>query len=94
MTFAVVTKGDGTGRMWQECDTMEIDNHGKTITVRKLSELEAKALISQEYGFEMSAIRIEAPCWYEATDMNYFRFSVKGRWTYEARHFEALQVID
>jgi len=94
MSFAMVTKGDGTGRIWRECETIEIDNHGKKVRVRKLDDLEAKACISQEYGFEISAIKIEAPCWYEATDWNYFKFSVNGRWKYEVQNYEALKVID
>ena len=92
MTFTGVIRTDETGRVWRECETMDINNQGKTITVRRLSDLEAKALISAEYGFEMGSIWIQAPCWYEATDMNYFRFSVKS-WQYEARNYEALQTI-
>ncbi|MDK2902450.1 MAG: hypothetical protein PWQ93_369 [Clostridiales bacterium] len=84
---------DKNGRMLQECETVEIDNHGCKVRVKKLSDLEAKAYISMEYGFEMGAIWIEGPCWYDATDWNYFRFSVRG-WHYEVRDFGPLQIVD
>ena len=28
MTFTGVIRTDETGRVWRECETMEIDNHG------------------------------------------------------------------
>lgn len=85
---------DGTGRRWRELETMVIENHGGTATVTLLREREAKMLLNQEYGFEVGQIKIEAPCWYEATDWNYFKFSVAGRWKYEVRDFGQLNVID
>lgn len=80
------------GKAYTEHEQIEIDNHGKQIKVRKLSEQDAKALISNEYGFEFNSIKIIGTCWYEATDMNYFQFSVKG-WQYEAKDFEALKIL-
>lgn len=87
---------DGKGNYWKTIGTMEIDSPhtrtGKT-TVCILSEEEAKAAISQEYGFEYNSIKIERSCWYVATDMNYFCFSVQNRWKYEVRDYGALQII-
>ena len=80
------------GKAYIEHELIEIVNHGKTIKVRMLSEQEAKARISSEYGFEYNSIRITGACWYEATDMNYFLFSVKG-WQYEVKDFEALTIL-
>lgn len=80
------------GKAYIEHELIEIDNHGKQIKVRKLNEMEAKALISNEYGFEFNSIRITGACWYEATDMNYFLFSVNG-WKYEVKNFEALKIL-
>lgn len=93
MSFEKITMMDRTGKMWQECEIIKVESLGKLVPVRKLSELEAKACISQEYGFELNSIKIEAPCWYEATDWNYFKFSVKGR-KYEVKNYGALKVIN
>lgn len=93
MSFAMITRWDA-GRIWRECETIEIDNHGQKAIVRKLDDLEARACISAEYGFEMGSIKIEAPCWYEATDWNYFKFSVGGRWKYEVENYGPLKVLD
>ena len=81
------------GKVWSEHDLIEIERKlsGKH-KVMRLSEQEAKALISDEYGFEYSSIKIEGDCWYEATDMNYFRFSVKG-WQYEAEDYGAPKIL-
>lgn len=79
--------------MWVDCETIEIDSCGKKVKVRLLSELEAKALISQEYGFELNSIKIIGQCWYEATDWNYFEFMVKG-WKYRVKNFGALELIE
>lgn len=80
------------GKAYSEHKLLEIDNHGKSAKVMILSEQEAKALISEEYGFEYNSIKIEDTCWYEATDWNYFRFSVKG-YQYEARNYCALTIL-
>jgi hypothetical protein len=80
------------GKAYVEHELIEIDNHGKPAKVMKLSEQEAKALISKEYGFEFNSIRITGTCWYEATDWNYFLFSVNG-WQYEVKDFEALKIV-
>lgn len=80
------------GMAYVQQELIEIDNHGKQIKVRKLSEQEAKAHLSCEYGFEFNSIKITGTCWYEATDMNYFLFSVIG-WQYEAKDFEALKIL-
>ena len=80
------------GKAYVEHELIEIDNHGKPTKVMVLSEQEAKAKISNEYGFEYNIIKITGTCWYEATDMNYFHFSVKG-WQYEVKDFEALTIL-
>ena len=75
------------------CDTMVIPGpNGKPVEVRKLCNDEARAKISEEYGFEYGSIVITADCWYEATDMNYFSFEVKCR-GYEVRDFGDLQTL-
>jgi hypothetical protein len=51
-----------------------------------------RALISGEYGFEYNGIDISDVCWYNATDYNYFSFSVKG-WEYEVENFGALKAV-
>ena len=81
------------GEMYESFDTIVIDNLGKPTRVRALTQLEARALISAEYGFELSSIKIICQCWYEATDWNYFEFNVKG-WKYRVRNFEALELIN
>lgn len=82
------------GHMYREAPVIEVELHNRKHTVRVLHEDEAKAKICEEYGFEYGAIRIEATCWYEATDMNYFKFSVGGRWVYEAEDYGALKLLD
>ncbi|OQB15747.1 MAG: hypothetical protein BWY15_00460 [Firmicutes bacterium ADurb.Bin193] len=85
MNSIIVGMGNAN-KVYAEHDLITIDNHGKPIKVMVLSDQEAKALISEEFGFEYGSIKIEDVCWYEATDWNYFRFSVKG-WQYEARDY-------
>jgi len=80
------------GKAYSEHELLEIVNHGKPARVMVLSEQEAKALISEEYGFEYNSIKIEDICWYEATDWNYFRFSVRGR-QYEVKNYETLTIL-
>lgn len=83
-------------RYLREIKTMEIVNphsHGGKNRVEALDIPTAKALISHEYGFEFNSIQIEGVCWYDATDYNYFRFSVCG-WQYEVKNFGLLEVVD
>ena len=82
------------GGLYAECQTIEIDWHGQKRTVRKLNEEEAMAKISAEYGFEFGTIEIIGDCWYEATDWNYFKFTVRNRWKYEVHNYGALEVLD
>ena len=81
------------GIAYREVTMVEVEHSGRKFNVCALFENEAKAKISREYGFEYNAIRIEGTCWYEATDMNYFRFSVNG-WHYEVLDFERLEIVD
>ena len=81
------------GKAFCELIMIEVElDSGKHI-VRALFENEAKAEIAEEYGFEYNSIRIEDVCWYEATDMNYFRFSVRGD-HYEVHDFGTPQPVD
>ena len=76
-----------------EYETVDIkDGFGKPCKARKLYNDEARAKISQEYGFEYNSIKITGDCWYQATDWNYFKFHVHC-WDYEVKDFGALQII-
>ena len=81
------------GLVLREIPLIEVELHGKIHKVCVLPELEAKARISREYGFEFNSIKIEATCWYEATDMNYFRFSVCGE-HYEVKDYGVLKWLE
>lgn len=81
------------GKAFRELVMIEVEHYGRRHTVRALYENEAKAMIAKEYGFEYNSIRIENVCWYEATDMNYFRFSVCD-WHYEVRDYGAPVPVD
>jgi len=89
-SFGIVCDQDG---FWRETPLLEIDNHGRPTKVCVLSEEEARAKLSAEYGFDYNAIRIEATCWYEATDWNYFKFSVFGI-MYEVHNYDVPVVLD
>ena len=80
------------GKAYLERELIEVTIDGRQHTVMVLTEQEAKALISKEYGFEFNRIKIEGTCWYEATDMNHFRFSVNDM-HYAADNFEHLEII-
>lgn len=88
--MSIVTHRDG--KAYLERNMIKTIVNGREHDVMVITEDEAKALISMEYGFEFNSIRIEGTCWYEATDMNHFRFSVKG-WQYQVDNFERLQII-
>lgn len=81
-------------KAYREYPLIEVELDSGVHKVRVLSEYEAKAKICEEYGFAYGAISIEATCWYEATDMNYFKFSVGGRWVYEAKDYGPLELLD
>ena len=82
------------GRIYLRCETMETEDlFGKTLWVRKLFNDEARAIISDEYGFEYGSIIITADCWYGATDWDYFRFRVKCR-EYEVKDFGDLKIYN
>lgn len=80
------------GKAYLEREMMEVTIEGRKHKVWILTENDAKAKISEEYGFEFNSIRIEDACWYEATDMNHFRFSVKG-WQYQIDNYGLLEVL-
>ena len=81
-------------KLFAECKTIEIEWRGEKRQVRKLNEEEAMAKISAEYGFEFGTIKIIGDCWYEATDWNYFKFTVRDKWKYEVHDYGALEVLD
>jgi hypothetical protein len=75
------------GETYRSIELITVELHGREHTVPALTDFEAKAAISEEFGFEFNSIRIEDTCWYEAADMNYFLFSARGR-QYEVKDFE------
>jgi hypothetical protein len=84
------------GEYYQTINMIEITNpytpSGMT-KVQALNCVDAKAAISKEYGFEFNSIKVEGVCWYDATDYNHFRFSVRG-WQYEANDYNFLTVLN
>lgn len=46
------------GCCYKEYPQTEVEEHGHRFIARSVDELEAKALLSREYGFELNSIQI------------------------------------
>ena len=92
-TVDSLTEQEGD-RACYPCELMKVESNktSNIFTAQKLHNDTARAKIAAQYGFEYNSIKIEADCWYIASDMNYFRFEVRG-WHYIVRDFGPLDFI-